>query len=76
MSFYKSSPTKDSRWKTPTQGGKLHPRKKQENNVSTNPKEDRHTNIMPPLPTKITWSNNHFSLISQHQWTQFPSKKT
>jgi hypothetical protein len=27
ISFYKSSPTKDSRWKTPTQGGKLHPRK-------------------------------------------------
>jgi hypothetical protein len=26
----KSSPTKDNRWKTPTQGGKLYPRKKQE----------------------------------------------
>jgi hypothetical protein len=24
---YLSSPTKDNRWKTPTQGGKLHPRK-------------------------------------------------
>jgi hypothetical protein len=23
----KSSPTKDNRWKMPTQGGKLHPRK-------------------------------------------------
>jgi hypothetical protein len=27
ISFYKSSPTKDNKWKTPTQGGKLHPRK-------------------------------------------------
>jgi hypothetical protein len=27
LSFHKSSPTKDKRWKTPTQGGKLHPRK-------------------------------------------------
>jgi len=25
--FHKSSPTKDNRWKTPTQGGKLHHRK-------------------------------------------------
>jgi hypothetical protein len=27
ISLHKSSPTKDNRWKTPTQGGKLHPRK-------------------------------------------------
>jgi hypothetical protein len=27
VSFHKSSPSKDNRWKTPTQGGKLHPRK-------------------------------------------------
>jgi hypothetical protein len=27
VSFYKSSPTKDKRWKTPTQEGKLHPGK-------------------------------------------------
>jgi hypothetical protein len=27
QSFHKSSPTKDNRWKTPTQGRKLHPRK-------------------------------------------------
>jgi hypothetical protein len=25
--FHKASSTKDNRWKTPTQGGKLHPRK-------------------------------------------------
>jgi hypothetical protein len=36
--------------------------KKQENNrLSTNPKEDSHTNsIIPPLTTKITGSNNDF----------------
>jgi hypothetical protein len=28
ISFHMSSPTKDDRWKTPTQGGKLHPRKR------------------------------------------------
>jgi hypothetical protein len=26
VSFHKSSPTKDNRWKTPAKGGKLHPR--------------------------------------------------
>jgi len=30
----------------------------------TNPKEERHTNIIPPLTTKITRSNNHWSLIA------------
>ena len=28
--------------------------------LSTNPKEDSHTNIIPLLTTKITGSNNHF----------------
>jgi hypothetical protein len=38
------------------------PKKKQESNLlSINPKEDSHTNIMLPITTKITWSNNHFS---------------
>jgi hypothetical protein len=27
ISFHKYSPTKDNKWKTPTQGEKLHPRK-------------------------------------------------
>jgi hypothetical protein len=27
ISFQKSSPSKDNKWKTPTHGGKLHPRK-------------------------------------------------
>jgi hypothetical protein len=39
-------------------------KKKQESNLSTNPKEDSHANITLPLTTKITGSNNHFSLIS------------
>jgi hypothetical protein len=30
---------------------------KARNNPSTNPKEDSHTNIIPPLTTKITGSN-------------------
>jgi hypothetical protein len=38
---------------------------KQESNLlSTNPKEDSHTNMIPPLTTKIAGSNNHCSLIS------------
>ena len=40
------------------------PLKKQDSNLSTNPKEDSYTNIIPPLTTKITGSNNHFSSIS------------
>jgi hypothetical protein len=32
--------------------------------ISTNSKEDRHTNIMLPVTTKITRSNNYFSSIS------------
>jgi hypothetical protein len=37
----------------------------QESNIlSTNPREDSHTNIILPLTTKITGSNNHYSLIS------------
>ena len=34
------------------------------NHLATNPKEENHTNIIPPLTTKITGSNNHWSLIS------------
>ena len=40
------------------------PQNKQESNLSTNPKEDSHINIIPPLTTKITGSNDHFFLIS------------
>jgi exonuclease III len=40
------------------------PLKKQDSNLPTNPKEDSHRNIIPPLTTKIIGSNNHFSLVS------------
>ena len=38
--------------------------KKRESNLSTNPEEDSHTIIIPPVTTKITGSNNHFSIKS------------
>jgi hypothetical protein len=65
ISFHKSNPSKGNEWKTPTQGRKLHPKKKnQENNLLLmNQKEDNHRNIIPHLTTKITGSDNHFSLI-------------
>jgi hypothetical protein len=37
--------------------------KKQESNLSTNPKDNSYTSIIPPLTTKITGSKNSFSLI-------------
>ena len=50
---------------------------KQESNLSTKLEEDSQTNIIPPLKTKITGSNNYFSLISLNiKWTQFPNKKS
>jgi hypothetical protein len=52
ISFHKSSPIKDNRWKMPTQEGKLHLRKRKRNPLSTNPKEDNHTNIK--ITSKIT----------------------
>jgi hypothetical protein len=55
--FHKYSPTKDSKWKTPKQGGKRHPSKNKESNLSTKPKEHSHTNIIPPLTMKITGSH-------------------
>jgi hypothetical protein len=64
LSLHKSSPTQDNRRKTPTKRGKLYPRKKQESNLSTNPKEDSHIILIPPLIRKITGSNNHYNLIS------------
>ena len=61
--FHKFNSTRHNIWKTPTQRGKLHPRKKQEGNLSANPKEESHTNIILPLTTKITGSSNHLSVI-------------
>jgi hypothetical protein len=64
ISFYKSSPRKYNRLKTPAQGGKLHPKKKkQESNLSTN-QGVSHMNRISTLTAKITGSNNYFSLIS------------
>jgi hypothetical protein len=41
------------------------PKKKKDIHIlSTNPNKDSHTNIIPPLTTKITGSINHYSLIS------------
>jgi hypothetical protein len=54
----KSSPTKDNRWKTPTQGGKLHPRRSKKALF-----QQTHTNIIPPQTRKLRGSNNQFSLI-------------
>jgi hypothetical protein len=38
--------------------------KKHESSLSSNPKEDSHTNIIPLLTTKITGRNNHYSFVS------------
>jgi hypothetical protein len=42
---------------------KIKHKKKQETNPTTNPKEENHTSVIPPLTTKITGSNYHWSLI-------------
>ena len=53
------------KWKHQQKEGNYTIEKARKNNLlSTNPKEDSHTNIIPPLTTKMTGSNNHFSLIS------------
>jgi hypothetical protein len=44
--------------------GKYTLKKARKKNLSINPKEDSHTNIIPALTTKISGSNNHFSLTS------------
>jgi hypothetical protein len=50
------------------------PYKKQESNLSTNPKEDSHTKIK--ITSKITGSNNHFFLISLNSnGLNFPIKR-
>jgi hypothetical protein len=50
--------------------------KQKSNLLSINPKEDSDTNIIPPLITKITGSNNPYSLISLNiNGLNFPNKK-
>ena len=64
ISFHKPNPTKDNRGKTAIQGGKLYPGKSKivSNLLSSNPKEDDHSNIK--ITSKIRGSNNHYFLIS------------
>jgi hypothetical protein len=52
--------------KSPTQGGKLHPRKSMKLTLfTTNPKEEKHTNIFPPLTTTTNQvTNNRWSIVS------------
>jgi hypothetical protein len=64
ISFHESSFATDNKGKTPTQRWKLHPRKKQESNPLTKLEEDSHKNRLPTLTTKMTGSNNYFSLMS------------
>jgi hypothetical protein len=46
------------------------------NNISKNPKEDSRTNITSHLTTKITGSNNHYSLLSLNiDGLNFPIKR-
>jgi hypothetical protein len=54
------------------------PKKNQEiNPLTKNPKEKKHTNIIPPLATKITGSKNDWSLISFNiNGFNSPHKKT
>jgi len=42
----------------------LHPRKNLGISLSTNPKDDSHTKVIPFLTIKITGKNNKFYLIS------------
>ena len=46
-------------------------------NLTTNPKEECHTNIIPTLTTKITGNSNYWSLISLNiNGLNSPIKKT
>ena len=85
VSFHKSSPSKDNKGKTPIQGQKLRPRKKK-SHLSTNLKEDSCKNRIQHLTTKLTGSNNYFSLkplninlldiqIKRHRLTDWQHKQ-
>jgi hypothetical protein len=80
---HKSSISKDNRWKTPTQGGKLHPRKSKKEiffQQTKRRKPHKHNS------TSITGSNNHYSFLSlninglsspikRHKLTDWKSKQ-
>jgi hypothetical protein len=63
ISFHKSSPTKDNRCKTLTQGGKLHPRKSKKVFFVQQTQKKIATQSILSLRTKITGSNNNWPLI-------------
>jgi len=47
------------------------------NLLTTNPKEEKHTNIIPSLTTKITGADNHWTVISLNiNGLHSPNKKT
>jgi hypothetical protein len=72
-----SSPTKDNRWKTATQGEKLHPRKSKKIFFSNKGKRrltQKHNSICKDKNNRKQQSL--FFNISYHQWTQFSNKNT
>jgi hypothetical protein len=69
--FPPSSPSKDNDGKTPIQRWKLYPRKSKKVILNKH-KEDIHKNRIPTLTTKITGSNNYFSLISLTSMDSIP----
>jgi len=44
--------------------------------MATKQREKKHMNIISHPNMNITGSNNHYSVISQHQWSQHSNKKT
>jgi hypothetical protein len=60
--FHKTSPTKVNRWKTPTQGGKLHSKKSQKVIFILQIQKKIATQTL-KLTSKISGYNNPYSLI-------------
>jgi hypothetical protein len=54
IAFHKSSPTNNNRWKTPTQGRKLHSRKMKKVIYFQQTQKKIAKQTIPPLTTKIT----------------------
>ena len=61
--FQKSRPNMEYKKKFKTRRETTAKKKQEINLLTTNPKEENHISIIPPLTTKITGSNNHWSLI-------------
>jgi hypothetical protein len=61
ISLHQYSSSKDNKWRTPTQGGKLHPRKSKKIIFFKKTKKKITTkDIILPLTTKITESKHFF----------------